>query len=255
MIPGNRSSRFFRPTVEHLKTILSTVSWSIIGGGILFLPAVFVCVFPYLISSQSPSLMKRSEPLAQAGMTHDSRVSPKYPLQDETEIPISRGRQISPHTPFQPRPNQSQDEIHLLVDTSRHRLFVKQGDRILLTAIASTGRGNILADPQNPDRIWTFDTPKGLFRIQSKLEKPVWVRPDWAFIEKGDPIPENMRERLMPGVLGQYALGFGDGYFIHGALYSNLLGQDVTHGCIQVGRKDLEYVFRTVPLGAPLIIL
>jgi len=42
------------------------------------------------------------------------------------------------------------------------------------------------------------------------------------------------------GVLGDYALGFGQGYFIHGTLYTRLLGRNVTHGCIRVADKDLE---------------
>jgi L,D-transpeptidase YbiS len=58
----------------------------------------------------------------------------------------------------------------------------------------------------------------------------------------------------MPGVLGSYALGFGDGYFIHGALYLNLLGKEVTHGCIQLHPEDLQFIFDTVPLGALFII-
>ena len=64
-----------------------------------------------------------------------------------------------------------------------------------------------------------------------------------------------MADRLQPGVLGKYALGFGNGYFIHGALYSNLLGQDVTHGCIQLHADDLQFVFETVQLGTPIIII
>ncbi len=149
----------------------------------------------------------------------------------------------------------SQGDIYILVDTSQHRLFVKQKDRILYTAVASTGKGTVLTDPRNPTRHWTFDSPKGTFRVLKKLKNPVWIRPNWVFIEEGDLIPEKMSDRLMPGVLGSYALEFGDGYFIHGALYSNLLGQDVTHGCIQLHPKDLQFVFETVPLGTPLTLI
>ncbi len=155
----------------------------------------------------------------------------------------------------QPELQHTLKDIYVLVDTAQHRLFVKQGGRILHVGVVSTGKGTTLVDPQNSGRVWTFDTPKGIYKIQSKLKNPVWIRPDWAFIEEGEPVPETATERLMPGVLGSYALGFGNGYFIHGALYENLLGRDVTHGCIQLGRKDLESVFQLVPLGAPLIIL
>ncbi len=55
-------------------------------------------------------------------------------------------------------------------------------------------------------------------------------------------------------MLGRYALGFGNGYFIHGTLYTRLLGTNVTHGCIRLGDADLEHIFKTVPLGATVFI-
>ncbi|WNM58341.1 L,D-transpeptidase [Candidatus Nitrospira allomarina] len=175
-------------------------------------------------------------------------------LFQEIESPSQTLHGASNLSPNQ-HPASTQAKISLLVDVSRHRLFVKEGDRIVHEALASTGSGNTLADPRNPERTWTFETPKGTFSIESKLEKPVWVRPDWAFIEQGDPVPDKMADRLKPGVLGKYALGFGNGYFIHGALYSNLLGQDVTHGCIQLHSDDLQIVFKAVQLGTPITII
>jgi len=61
---------------------------------------------------------------------------------------------------------------------------------------------------------------------------PSWVKPDWAFIEEGEDIPKNYYDRIEEGVLGDYALEIGNGYFIHGTLYTRLLGKSVTHGCI-----------------------
>ena len=47
-------------------------------------------------------------------------------------------------------------------------------------------------------------------------------------------VPTNAADRVEQGVLGEYALGFGKGYFIHGTLYTRLLGKNVTHGCIRL---------------------
>ena len=47
--------------------------------------------------------------------------------------------------------------------------------------------------------------------MQSKLTHPVWVKPDWAFIEEGLSVPTNPADRVEQGVLGEYALGFGRG--------------------------------------------
>ena len=63
-----------------------------------------------------------------------------------------------------------------------------------------------------------------------------------------------MEERIEAGTLGDYALGFGDGYFIHGTLYTRLLGRNVTHGCVRVGDEDLKAVFRAVSIGTKIYI-
>ena len=147
------------------------------------------------------------------------------------------------------------DEISLLLDLSKNLLRVMRGNQVIHTALAATGSGKVLLDPQDPSRKWKFETPRGSFTIKNKLKKPVWIRPDWAFIEKGVPIPKDRKHRLLPNALGDYALGFGDGYFIHGALYTYLLGFNVTHGCIQLNDEDLRFVFKAVPLGATLVII
>ncbi len=103
-------------------------------------------------------------------------------------------------------------------------------------------------------RKWVFDTPRGEFAVKSKITNPYWVKPDWAFIEEGEPIPKNQEDRIEAGSLGDYALGFGDGYFIHGTLYTRLLGRNVTHGCVRVGDEDLKDIFKTVPMGAKIYI-
>ncbi len=83
---------------------------------------------------------------------------------------------------------------------------------------------------------------------------PVWRKPDWAFIEERKEPPEDPAARLEAGVLGDYALAFGNGYFIHGTLYTRLLGKNVTHGCIRLGDRDLEGVFSHVSVGTPVVI-
>jgi L,D-transpeptidase YbiS len=144
--------------------------------------------------------------------------------------------------------------VYVVVDTARNRLYLKRGEKTLYTAIASTGSGARLIDPRDPSRGWRFDTPRGVFTITGKLSNPVWIKPDWAFLEEGQPVPTELADRLESDTLGQYALGFGDGYFIHGTLYTRLLGTNVTHGCIRLGDEDLHHVFHAVPIGATVII-
>lgn len=143
---------------------------------------------------------------------------------------------------------------YILVDTARNHLYVKRRDRVMLDALASTGSGTILDKPGEGKGQWIFDTPRGEFTVQSKLINPVWVRPDWAFIEEGLDIPKSQADRIEPGVLGEYALGFGKGYFIHGTLYTRLLGKNVTHGCIRLNDDDLKSVYQLARIGTPILI-
>lgn len=259
MAPDNRDVQFPRKTFETIRTTGSIVFWAAVAWGALILPLLVIFASPFLNAFLSNPLsipyLQIPQSLSQDGPLYDKPAHMLQPLFQEIEPSPSQTLQTASNRSPDQKSSSTQAKISILVDISRHRLFVKEGDHILHEAIASTGRGNILADPRNPERTWTFKTPKGTFNIESKLEKPVWIRPDWAFIEQGDPVPGKMVDRLQPGVLGQYALGFGNGYFIHGALYLNLLGQDVTHGCIQLHPKDLQYVFKTVPMGTPLTII
>lgn len=143
---------------------------------------------------------------------------------------------------------------YIVIDTAKNIIYLKNGDRILHQAVISTGSGKLLIDPSNQERKWIFDTPRGEFEIKSKVVEPVWIKPDWAFIEEGEDIPKNYNERVEPGVLGDYALGIGNGYFIHGTLYTRLLGKPVTHGCIRVGDDDLKIIYKSARIGTKVYI-
>jgi lipoprotein-anchoring transpeptidase ErfK/SrfK len=143
--------------------------------------------------------------------------------------------------------------IQVVIDTAENKLRVMNGSRLAHEAVVSCGSGDILDDPGGKRR-WQFDTPRGEFIVTSKLVNPTWIKPDWAFIEEGEKPPTKFDERIDNDSLGDYALGFGDGFFIHGTLYTRLLGRNVTHGCVRVGDKDLKEVFRLVPMGARIFI-
>ena len=143
--------------------------------------------------------------------------------------------------------------IYIVIDTARNRLYLKKGEDTLREAVISSGSGNVLTEPSGK-RTWVFDTPRGEHSVKSKVENPDWVKPDWAFVEEGEKIPSNYGDRVESGMLGAYALAIGNGYLIHGTLYTRLLGRNVTHGCVRVGDGDLEYVFKNTPIGSKVII-
>ncbi len=76
--------------------------------------------------------------------------------------------------------------------------------------------------------------------VKTKVADPVWIKPDWAFIEEGEPIPKDRADRAMPGEMGDFAIGIGDGYYMHGTLYKRLLGRNVSHGCVRLGDADID---------------
>ncbi len=177
----------------------------------------------------------------------------------DSQIVLSPPTRVQPllarHAALKHRLNQLTPSGHyIVVDTAHNRLYVKRGKETVLTAVASTGSGTILDKPDQPGSQWVFDTPRGGFAIQSRLTNPAWVKPDWAFLEEGISVPSNPAERVEQGILGDYALGFGKGYFIHGTLYPRLLGKNVTHGCIRLRDDDLKTVYKLAKVGTPLMI-
>jgi L,D-transpeptidase YbiS len=143
--------------------------------------------------------------------------------------------------------------LYIVIDTANNRFYLKNGHETLIDAVCSTGSYSRLDAPDG--RSWFFHTPRGLFKVQGKIKNPTWVKPDWAFIEENEPIPSaHHPDRYDPYVMGDYALAFGNGYFIHGTLYQRLLGQGVTHGCVRLGDQALEQVYNTAPVGTPIFI-
>jgi L,D-transpeptidase YbiS len=141
----------------------------------------------------------------------------------------------------------------ILVDTSKSKISLMVGARVIVEGTCSTGNGMELADKAGK-RNWTFDTPRGHFQVIGKVANPVWYRPDWSYVEEGEPIPKNYAERATANVLGDYAIGFGDGFYIHGTLYTRLLGVNVTHGCIRVDDKVLKKLFAAATPGTHIWI-
>lgn len=144
--------------------------------------------------------------------------------------------------------------INLVVDAKANKLFVKKGAATLWSADVSVGRGGTLKDARTGRR-WEFSTPRGELRVIGKAVAPQWRKPDWAFVEAGEPVPPpNDPGRLVSGELGGFVLNLGDGYLIHGTKREELLGRPASHGCVRVGSADLEKLYKTVPTGTRVFI-
>jgi len=84
----------------------------------------------------------------------------------------------------------------IVVSTAENRLYVRKAGKTIFQAICSTGKGTTLADPSG--RRLLFNTPTGKFRIIRKEENPLWVPPDWHFIEEARKKKKRV-VRLAPG--------------------------------------------------------
>ncbi|MFZ1683614.1 MAG: L,D-transpeptidase [Candidatus Zixiibacteriota bacterium] len=142
---------------------------------------------------------------------------------------------------------------YIVIDTHANKIYMRTEDSILVEANCSTGSGGELIDSVT-HRKWIFNTPRGVFKVKRKINDPWWRKPDWAFLEDNEPIPKNEQDRLDPNVMGEYALDFGDGFFIHGTIYERLLGINVTHGCVRVGTDDLKKLYDKAPIGTAIYI-
>jgi len=142
---------------------------------------------------------------------------------------------------------------YIVIDTHANILSLRTEDSVLFKGVCSTGSGGELVDSLTSRR-WSFGTPSGVFKVTSKLADPWWRKPDWAFLEENEPIPADPSQRLDPEMLGAYAMGFGDNYYIHGTIYERLLGVSVTHGCVRLGSDDLKKLYDLVPIGTPVYI-
>jgi len=142
----------------------------------------------------------------------------------------------------------------IVIDRVQNRLRLVEDGHVTLDAVISAGAGSVLDDPTGK-RKWVFDTPVGRFKVKGRREDPLWTAPDWEYIESGEPFPKRYSDRVQEGMLGEYALDLdAPGYMIHGTLYTRLLGRNVSHGCIRVGRDDLRVLWKKCPIGTSVFI-
>ena len=144
--------------------------------------------------------------------------------------------------------------LHIAVDTKANKLYLKKGLRLLWEADCSVGRGGTIKD-RKTGRTWQFATPRGEFRITTKIDSPAWMKPDWAYVENKEPVPPPQDpSRKVEGELGKYALNIGDGYLIHGTKNEAALGRPVSHGCIRLGAEPLEKLYKAAQVGTRVYI-
>ena len=80
-------------------------------------------------------------------------------------------------------PEPPRNRPYLVISIEEHHLWYKLRGAILFTTQVATGSGKTL-DRESGGDAWKFDTPRGRLVVQSKEEAPVWVPPDWHYVEQ-----------------------------------------------------------------------
>jgi lipoprotein-anchoring transpeptidase ErfK/SrfK len=73
------------------------------------------------------------------------------------------------------------DRPYIVVSINDNRLWYRQGSHTLFTARVATGSGKELV--QEGGLHWKFETPRGRLVVESKETDPVWVPPEWHYME------------------------------------------------------------------------
>lgn len=164
----------------------------------------------------------------------------------------SEGRELFPHAPLHV------EGRYVLIHLVENRLYLMEGNRAVWSAPVATGTGFRL---ERGGRAWQFSTPRGVFRVQRKEKDPVWIKPDWAFIEEGKPVPPLASpERRQEGMLGTTAVYIGYELALHGTSKPELVlrpdpeERRVSHGCIRLTNDDARTLYHLVEVGTPVLI-
>jgi hypothetical protein len=77
------------------------------------------------------------------------------------------------------------EDQYLVISIADHRLWYKRQDQVVFTTRVATGSGKVLAKGRGTgkDAQWKFETPRGRLVVQYKETDPVWVPPDWHYVE------------------------------------------------------------------------
>ena len=165
---------------------------------------------------------------------------------------------------YQIRCDQAQEELEglpvdaphdgtlITVDVAKNKIYLFKDGQLVDRSPVATGSEKVL---KKAGRTFVFHTPRGRLTVLRKIVDPIWTKPDWAFIEDGEPVPPpDSPKRQVKGHLGKYALDLGDGIMIHGTDDVGSFGKRASHGCIRVPGDMLETVYQAAKIGTPVYI-
>jgi lipoprotein-anchoring transpeptidase ErfK/SrfK len=176
------------------------------------------------------------------------------------------------------------DRPYLVVSLAEKRVLYLKGQDTLYKAPVAVGSGKTLVMGGTTKR---FVTPRGRMSITHKELDPIWVPPNWHYIEyarktgrgiidmsnaspgalagypagrvpvRGNSViipPWGSPQRAHKGVLGVAKLEMYDGYYFHGTDDESSIGTNASHGCIRMRKADIMWMYKNVPVGTQVYI-
>lgn len=176
------------------------------------------------------------------------------------------------------------NQAYLVVALAERRVFYIRGNDTIYRAPVAIGSGETLVINGVTKR---FQTPRGKMSITHKELDPVWVPPNWHYVEyarrrglgivdmssaspnalAGHPAgqvpvrggkviipPWGSPQRQHRGVLGYAKLEMQDGYYFHGTDNEASVGTAASHGCLRMRRDDIKWMYENIPVGTQVYI-
>jgi len=129
----------------------------------------------------------------------------------------------------------------LKVEKTGFRIIVDKSDNTL-TLTRNTGETVKVYNVSTGENL---STPEGLFKIEEKMQSPVWYKVG-AIVEPSSPEYE-LGSRWM-------GLSIAD-YGIHGTRDESSIGKHITNGCVRMRNADVEELYAIVPSGTEVTII
>lgn len=249
--------------------------WSLIGG-VVALAVLFVATTAWAVNTR----FKRD--VTRIAYTQDARAL-RFLAEKEAESLAAMSDTIA-QLERRTAALVPSDKPYLVVSIEERRVWYLQGNDTLFTAPVAVGSGATLVVGGKTRR---FQTPRGKMSITHKQRDPIWVPPDWHYIEiarkRGlrvvnmsnaapnalagypagqEPIsdgtiyipPYGSPQRQHKGVLGVAKLEMYDGYYFHGTQNEASVGSAASHGCIRMLKDDILWMYDNVPVGTEVYI-
>ena len=200
-------------------------------GQRLIIPGAGTTAAPSSSSSGSIHVVQRGENLYRIALHYGTTVqalasanglSSTSWIYTGQRLTIPRGGSASPAPAPAPVPAPTGGKW-IDVNLATQGLVAYEGQRPVYWATVSTGTA------------WT-PTPKGRFRIYSKLRSGTMAGPGY----------------YLPNV--PYIMNFYGGYSMHGTYWHSNFGYPMSHGCVNMRTSDAQWVYNWAPVGTLVVI-